>query len=403
MIDMDFLSTLIMESSAKMVLLVMDGLGGLPNPETGLTELETAETPNMDKLVKNGICGLIDPVGIGITPGSGPGHLALFGYDPVRYEVGRGIFSALGIGIELGPQDIAARVNFCTVEKGAITDRRAGRIATEENARLCKKIGKLTVQGIDIEIFPEKEHRAALVLHGSGLSDKVADTDPQRVGEAPLKCEPLSHGDKEAERTAAIVNEYIGKVADILAEEHPANMILTRGFAKHPNLPKMPDLYSMRAVGIATYPMYRAVAKLVGMDLLETGPTMADEIDALKKAWDRYDFFFLHFKRTDSRGEDGDFQAKVEAIEEVDENIPQLMELKPDVLAITGDHSTPAGLKMHSWHPSPLLFHSRWERKDGEQMFGETACARGGLGIFQAEHLMALILANALKLEKFGA
>jgi 2,3-bisphosphoglycerate-independent phosphoglycerate mutase len=387
-----------------MVLFVMDGLGGLPNPETGLTELESADTPNMDELARNGICGLIYPVGIGITPGSGPGHLALFGYDPLRYEVGRGVFSALGVGIELGPEDVAARVNFCTVENGLVADRRAGRISTEKNAALCKKIGSVNIDGVEIEIKPEKEHRAALVLHGSGLSDKVTDTDPQRVGDAPLECDPLAEGGPDAERTARIVNEYIRRVADALSDEHPANMILTRGFAKHPNLPKMTDLYSLRAAGIATYPMYRAVAKLVGMDLIDTGPAIADEIEAMKSAWEGYDFFFLHFKATDSRGEDGDFEAKVRAIEEVDAQIPRLMELKPDVLAITGDHSTPATLEMHSWHPSPLLLHSKWERRDGVEIFGETDCAReGGLGRFQADHLMALILANALKLEKFGA
>ncbi len=403
MVDMSFLSELITDSAAKIVLFVLDGLGGLPNPDTGLTELETADTPNMDNLAKNGICGLLDPVAIGITPGSGPGHLALFGYDPIRYEVGRGVFSALGVGIELGPEDVAARVNFCTVGNGIITDRRAGRISTEENSRLCTKIGKINVKGVEIEIMPEKEHRAALVLHGSGLSDRVTDTDPQRVAEAPLKCEPLPGASGEAERTAKIVNEYIGKVAELLADEHPANMILTRGFAKHPNLPKMTDLYALKAAAIATYPMYRAVAKLVGMDLIDTGPTIAGEIEALRGAWDKYDFFFLHYKPTDSRGEDGDFDAKVRAIQEADAQMPLLMELKPDVLAITGDHSTPAILKMHTWHPSPVLFHSKWERRDNVETFGETACTGGGLGRFQAVHLMALMLANAMKLEKFGA
>lgn len=403
MVDMAFLSELTTHSDAKMVLFVIDGLGGIPNPDTGLTELETADAPNMDKLARHGICGLIYPVGIGITPGSGPGHLALFGYDPVLHEVGRGVLSAMGVGIDLGPEDIAARVNFCTVEDGVITDRRAGRISTEENARLCAKIGNITLGRVEAEIKPEKEHRAALVFHGLHLSDQVTDTDPQRVGEPPLKCELLPRGGPEAKRTATIINEYIDKVAEILADEHPANMIITRGFAKHPNLPKMTELYSLKAAGIATYPMYRAVARLVGMDLIDTGPTFADEIDALRGVWDKYDFFFLHYKATDSRGEDGDFDAKVEAIQDIDAEIPRLMKLKPDVLAITGDHSTPAVLKMHSWHPSPLLFLSKWERQDKVEMFGETACARGALGRFYGVDLMALMLANAMKLDKFGA
>ncbi|OFW59511.1 MAG: phosphoglycerate mutase [Actinobacteria bacterium RBG_19FT_COMBO_54_7] len=400
---MSFLTTLITDSTAKIVLFVLDGLGGLPDPTSGLTELETANTPNMDNLARDGICGLLDTVGIGVTPGSGPGHLALFGYDPIRFEVGRGVFSALGVGMELGPEDVAARVNFCTIENGIITDRRAGRISTDENARLCAKIGKVIVEGVEIEIVPEKEHRAALVLHGTGLSDEVSDTDPQRIGEAPLECDATSVGGEEAERTARIVNQYISRVVDIISDEHPANMIVTRGFSKYPNLPKMTEIYSLKPAGIATYPMYKAAAKLVGMDLIETGPTLADEIAALKTVWNTYDFFFLHYKPTDSRGEDGDFSGKVKAIEEADAQIPALMGLRPDVLAITGDHSTPALLKMHSWHPSPLLFHSKWERRDSVEAFGETACVGGGLGRFRAVDLMALMLANAMKLEKFGA
>lgn len=400
---MDFLSGLATSSSSRMVLLVLDGLGGLPHPDSGLTELETARTPNLDRLARESICGMIHAIGPGITPGSGPAHMALFGYDPVRFEVGRGVLSALGVGLELGPDDLAARVNFCTVEGGVITDRRAGRISTEENARLCDKLAGIEVDGIEVEIKPEKEHRAALVLRGPGLSEKVTDTDPQRTGLPPLRCEALPEGGAEAQRTAELINAYLDKVAGVLADEHPANMILMRGFAKLPDLPLMTELYGIRAAAVATYPMYRAVGKLVGMQVLETGPSFSDQMDTLRGAWEQYDYFFVHYKYTDSRGEDGDFAAKAACIEEVDQLLPRLLELEPDVLVVTGDHSTPALLGGHSWHPSPILLRSRWERRDGVEVFGESACARGGLGVFPATELLPLMLANAQRLNKFGA
>ena len=401
--DISFLSELASAASSKMVLLVMDGLGGLPHPDSGLTELETARTPNLDRLARDSACGLIHSIAPGITPGSGPAHMALFGYDPVRYEVGRGVLSALGVGIELGPEDLAARVNFCTVEGGVITDRRAGRISTEENMRLCVRLAHIHLEDAEEVIRPEKEHRAALVFKGAGLSDLVTDTDPQRTGVAPLACEALPEGGEAAERTAAMINAYLEKAGEVLVDEHPANMIVTRGFAKLPQIPKITDLYHIHAGAVATYPTYRAVASLVGMDVIETGPSLSDQVDALENAWDTCDYFFVHYKYTDSRGEDGDFDAKVACIEEVDGIIPRLVALNPDVLVVTGDHSTPALLKGHSWHPSPLLLRSRWERRDGVESFGETACAAGCLGIFAATDLMPLMLANAQRLNKFGA
>ncbi len=403
MSDIDLLSRLAGKAASRMVLLVMDGLGGLPHPDTGLTELETARTPNLDALAAESACGLIHAIGPGITPGSGPAHMALFGYDPVRFEVGRGVLSALGVGMDLGPDDLAARVNFCTVEGGVITDRRAGRIPTETNARLCEKLSAIALPGVRVVIKPEKEHRAALVFTAPGLSDRVTDTDPQKTGLAPLPCEPLPEGGEEAKRTASIVNAYLDRAREVLADEHPANMIVTRGFAKLPHIPRMTELYGLRAAAVATYPMYRAVARLVGMEVLDTGPSFADQVDALREAWDGYDYFFVHYKYTDSRGEDGDFDAKVACIEEVDAELPRLMELEPEVLVVTGDHSTPALLKGHSWHPSPLLLRSRRERSDGVESFGETACLRGCLGVFSAVELLPLMLANAGRLEKFGA
>ena len=402
MSDIYMVSELAAAADTRMVLVVIDGLGGLPDPVTGLTELEAARTPNLDALAKDSICGLIRPVGPGITPGSAPGHLALFGYDPVKFLIGRGVLSAVGTGVELAPSDIAARVNFCTVKDGVITDRRAGRISTDENARLCEKLKAVRLEAVDILIKPEREHRAALVFRGPGLSGEVSDTDPQRDGLPPLECRAME-ATPEAERTARLVNQYMEEAARVLAGERTANMIIARGFSEMPHIPEVTELYGIRAVGIASYPMYRAVASLVGMDLADTGDSFAQELDTLKACWGDYDYFFVHYKATDSRGEDGDYASKVRCIEEVDAGIPGVLQLEPDVLVVTGDHSTPAVMESHSWHPVPVLLRSRFERKDGVESFGETACLRGGLGIFPATDIMPMILANAGRLEKFGA
>jgi 2,3-bisphosphoglycerate-independent phosphoglycerate mutase len=388
----------------RLVLLVMDGLGGLPHPDTGLTELETAATPNLDRLAGRSTCGLIHPVAPGVTPGSGPGHMALFGYDPREFMIGRGILSAMGIGLEVGPGEVAARVNFCTIENGVVTDRRAGRISTETNSELCRMIReKVQVDGLDFTIMPEKDHRAALVLRGKDLSDGLTDSDPEKAGLPVLPVRPRDPADEKAVRTAELVNRFLAGVEEALAGQSPANMILTRGYTGHPRTPSMQERYKLNPAAIATYPMYRGLARLVGMEVLETGDTFEQEIGTLRQHWESHDFFFLHYKKTDSAGEDGDFARKAACISEVDELLPRILELRPDVLAITGDHSTPAVLKGHSWHPCPLILHSPWEITGGTERFSERECARGGLGIFDAVHLMSLMLANGRRLAKFGA
>jgi 2,3-bisphosphoglycerate-independent phosphoglycerate mutase len=400
----DIIPELAVSGESKMVLLVMDGLGGLPSPQNGLTELEAASTPNLDALAAGHTCGLIHPVSPGITPGSGPGHLALFGYDPVENEIGRGILSALGLGLEVGPGEVAARVNFCTVENGVVTDRRAGRIGTEVNAELCDLISeRVKVAGLSFTMAPEKEHRAALILRGEGLSDALTDSDPERVGVPPRQVRPKDPADGAARRTAELVNSFLAEVGKVLDGRLPANMILTRGFSGHPSIPGMGERYGLRAAAVATYPMYRGLARLVGMQVLETGDSFADEIATVEEHWQGYDFFFLHYKKTDSAGEDGDYERKKRCIEEVDGLLPRILALRPEVLAVTGDHSTPALLKGHSWHPCPLVLASSREIPDGTARFSERECARGGLGIFPAVNLMALMLANAGRLSKFGA
>jgi 2,3-bisphosphoglycerate-independent phosphoglycerate mutase len=399
--NLELLKEISIVSPAKIVLLVIDGLGGLPSPKTGKTELETANTPNLDRLASKGICGLIDPVSPGITPGSTPGHLALFGYDPFKFSIGRGVVEAMGIAFDLEPEDIAARGNFCTVdEAGLVTDRRAGRISTEKCAELCQLLDGLAIDKVKLSVCPVREHRFIAVFRGKGLSPEVSDSDPQQVGVAPR---PIIALNPQADKMANIANEFVAQAKKVLAKHHPANMVLLRGFSRRVNLPTMPEVYKLKPAAIAQYPMYRGLARLVGMQVLETATGIKEEFDTMKQNYNNYDFFFVHIKETDSAGEDGDFERKARIIEEVDSALPTLLNLEPDVIVVTGDHSTPALLKGHSWHPVPILLYSKWCRPDRVEQFSESACISGGLGRFPATEIMPLAMAHALKLAKFGA
>ncbi len=401
--DFDFLAPLIKKNGSKIVLLVMDGLGGIPEEEGGLTELETAATPNLDALAARSLCGLQEPIGPGIAPGSGPGHLALFGYDPVRYEVGRGALSAAGLGFELTSHDIAARGNFCSVdEAGLVTDRRAGRIPTAKNAELCELLrSRINLDSAEVFVLPEKDYRFLLVLRGEGLREELTDTDPQALGVPPLPVRALV---PEAESTAALVDQFVGRAKEALAAEHPANMVLLRGFSSKPSWPPFLEVFGLGAAAIAVYPMYKGVADLVGMEVLEAGDTLEEELATVERVWGDYDFFYVHVKKIDSAGEDGDFAGKVALIEEVDRLLPRLLANKPDVVIVTGDHSTPAAMKLHSWHPVPVMVHSTVCRPDAVVRFSESACVTGALGPrMRAVDLMPLALANAGRVEKFGA
>jgi 2,3-bisphosphoglycerate-independent phosphoglycerate mutase len=399
--SLELIKSISITSPAKIIMLVIDGLGGLPRPETGKTELETAKIPNLDELAVKGICGLSEPVSPGITPGSAPGHLALFGYDPITFNIGRGVLEAVGVGFDLKPDDVAARGNFCTVDKeGLITDRRAGRISTEKCTELCRLLGGLVIDRAEIMVRPVKEHRFIAVFRGFGLSPEVSDSDPQQLGAFPLVIRAESPG---AKRMAVIANHFVNHAQMTLAEYFPANMVLLRGFSKRPNFPAMSEIYKLKAAAIAGYPMYRGLAKLVGMEILETGTTIKDEFKTLTENYRNYDFFFLHIKAADEAGEDGDFDRKVAVIEEVDSLLPELMDLKPSVVVVTGDHSTPALLRGHSWHTVPVLLYSKWCRADGVKEFSESACLLGGLGRLPATQIMPLAMANALKLTKYGA
>lgn len=401
MTEHDLIRDLAEKNDSKIVMLVADGLGGLPTEPGGKTELETAATPNLDRLAAIGTSGSSLPVLPGITPGSGPGHLGLFGYDPLEFKIGRGALEATGIGFELGPHDVAARGNFCTLDAGGlISDRRAGRIPSEESFKVVEKLQAVAIDGVEVFVKPVKEHRFVVVFRGSGLDGRVADTDPQAVGVAPLDPKPL---DPAATHTVEVAKEFVRQARELLKDEPKANGLTLRGFAAKPALPTYEELYGLRAAAIAVYPMYKGLASLVGMTLVGAPKTLSEEVDELASCWNDYDFFFLHYKYTDATGEDGNFAEKVKRIEEFDAVIPRVEALKPDVLIVTGDHSTPSLLKSHSWHPVPTLLVADACRPDGRTAFGERDCLGGGLGQFQAKHLMLLAMAHAGRLGKYGA
>lgn len=390
-----------LDNDSKIVMLVADGLGGLPMTPGGLTELETAQTPNLDSLAWRGVQGASIPVKPGIAPGSGPGHLGLFGYDPLHYKIGRGALEATGIGFELQDGDVAIRCNFCTIDSsGKITDRRAGRISSEESAPLAISLRQVKIPGVEIFVEPVKEHRFVVVFRAPGLGGNVADTDPQKTGVPPL--DPIAQ-DEASKRTAEIAKEFLGQAKKILAGHPKANFHTMRGFANKPSLPGYREVYGLRAAAIAVYPMYKGLARLVGMDILGSAQTLAEQMDTLEKNWNDYDFFFIHFKYTDSTGEDGNFEGKVARIEELDSVLPRITALNPTVMIVTGDHSTPSYLKSHSWHPVPTLLVSDCCRPDPHKAFNESTCITGGLGQFEAQYLMPLALSNAGRMGKYGA
>ncbi|MEZ6143101.1 MAG: 2,3-bisphosphoglycerate-independent phosphoglycerate mutase [Zavarzinella sp.] len=397
----DLIRELKESNDSKIVLLVADGLGGLPMQPGGKTELERASTPNLDDCVRDGVCGLSIPVLRGITPGSGPGHLGLFGYDPLEYRIGRGILEALGINFQVGSRDVAVRGNFVTLDAaGNISDRRAGRPSTDVCKAMVAKMRQITVPGVEIFVEPVKEHRFVAVFRGDGLGDAINDTDPQAVGVPPL----LAKGaDPASEKTAAAVNEFIAKVQDLLKNDLPTNGATMRGFARYPNIATMEEIYGLRSAAIAVYPMYKGLARLVGMDILDAGDSLQTQVDTMKAHWEKYDFFFMHYKYTDSTGEDGNFTEKVDKIEELDAIVPQILGLKPTVFIVTGDHSTPSKMKSHSWHSVPTLLLANNARTDAVTEFSESACLRGGLGEFYAKDLMLLAMAHANRLGKYGA
>ena len=400
MIDLEQLHDCYVSTSSKIVLLVVDGLGGLARPETGRSELETANLPNLDAMARESACGLTTPVLPGVAPGSGPGHLALFGYNPLKYIIGRGALEALGIDVELRPGDVAARGNFCTVDSsGSLVDRRAGRIPTELSAPLCERLDRIELPGVQIDVFPVQDYRFVLRLRGEGLSESITETDPQITGVTALEVRPI---EPAAAKTAELVNGFVRQAGGLLAEEERGNMVLLRGWAQLPSLPPMGDVYRLNPAGIAAYPMYRGLATVASMEIIPTGHTFADEVETLYQNYDKHDFFFIHYKPADAAGEDGDFDAKVKALENLDPFIPRIRELNPDVFMVAGDHATPAIMAAHSWHPVPFMLHSKLTGGEGVPAFNERDCGRGSIGSIPATNVMLLALSHSGKLNKYG-
>ena len=400
MIDLEALRGCYTPTPSKIVMLVVDGLGGLPHPNTGRSELETANLPHLNAMARESACGLTTPVLPGVAPGSGPGHLALFGYNPLKYVIGRGALEALGLDVHLQPGDVAARGNFCTIDgNGMLVDRRAGRIPTELSAPLCQRLGQIELEGAAVDVYPVEGYRFVLKLRGDGLSERISETDPQQVGVPPLPVQPL---EPAADKTARLVNAFVAQAKQLLAEEERGNMVLLRGYAQLPNLPPMGQVYRLNPAGIAAYPMYRGLATVAGMKVIPTGLMFADEVDTLHQNFQTHDFFFIHYKPADAAGEDGDFEAKVRRLEELDPFIPRIRELEPDVFLVAGDHSTPAIMAAHSWHPVPFMLRSRLTQGDGVSGFNERTCAQGSIGRIPATQVMLLALAHAGKLNKFG-
>jgi len=402
---MSLIDSLTKTNNTKIIMLVLDGLGGLPDHPNSQTELEQAATPHLDKIAKEGTVGQMIPIQTGVTPGSGPAHLALFGYDPLSISIGRGILEAYGVDIQVGTKDVAIRGNFCTVDQdGIIRDRRAGRISDEIAIPLVKRLAEIKISGLEIDIRHVNQYRFAMVLRGDDLSADINDTDPQDTGVRPLDPYPRSAA---ANKTAELVREWITEAGKMLHGQRDANMVTLRGFSNNPGLDTFGERYQLSAGCVAVYPMYRGIATLVGMETIQfDGVSPEDQFRAVTKAIvsNNYDFVFVHVKQTDSYGEDGNYDAKVKAIEEVDKAIPKLLQAKPDVLIVTGDHSTPARMESHSWHPVPLLL---WApdtvRQDHVDQFGERACLAGGLGTVNGKDVMSIILAHAGRLNKYGA
>ncbi|GAC1366743.1 MAG: 2,3-bisphosphoglycerate-independent phosphoglycerate mutase [Actinomycetota bacterium] len=397
----ELVPSLVTTAATKIVLVVVDGLGGFRTDDRG-SELHAAATPNLDRLAREGSSGLHTVVAPGVTAGSGAGHLALFGYDPLVYELGRGALSAAGVGFPLQAGDVAARVNFCTLDNaGLVIDRRAGRIPTAENNRLCQHIlaGLRLPDNVEVFLQTEQDHRALLVLRGAGLSPHIADTDPQITGIPP---KPPKATEAQAEPTAAILADLLGQLRTILAGEQ-ANFVLLRGFDTLRQLPLFPERYQLRAQGIAIYPMYTGIARILGMDVTTAVGGLAGESAVLKATWSSHDFFYFHHKQADSAGEDGDFHRKAAAIEQVDAVIPDILELQPDVVCVTGDHATPSQLRAHSWHPVPFVMWGPRVGVDGVTTFDEEVARDGGLGHIYGKELMTLMLAAAGRLIKYGA
>ena len=404
----------------KVVLVIIDGLGDRPISELkDQTPLEAANTPNLDYFATNGITGIMNAIDVGIRPGSDTSHLAIFGYDPETHYTGRGIFEAAGIGMELKKGDIALRGNFATVtEDLIIVDRRAGRI--ENVSKLADALNGMKIDGVRFFVKAGVMHRAGVVLRGSNLSHMVSDNDPHEVGVKVKQVKALDNTE-EAKFTASVINKFLEEAHKILKEHEvnkkrrkerllEANYILLRGASKLTHFEPFEKKYKLKACCIAGAGLYKGIAKVLGMDVLQvkgaTGTANTDinaKFIAAKKALAKYDFVFVHIKYADNYAEDGNVFGKLKFIEKIDDALIHLIGIKDTLIVITADHSTPCKLKAHSGDPVPIVMFGEGVRTDKVKEFNERSCMQGGLGRIKGKDLMNEILNLIGKAKLYGA
>ena len=408
----------------KGIIFVIDGMGDRPMKELGdKTPLESANTPSMDKMVTEGITGIMDTIRPGVRPGSDTAHLTLLGYDPYEVYTGRGPFEAAGVDLDVEPGDIAFRCNFETADDDlTITDRRAGRINSRTD-EIADTINQMKIDDNVEIIFKESDaHRGVLVLRGEGLSDKITDADPKHEGNKPKIVKPLDDSD-EAKYTADVVNQFVNKSYEMLKDhpvnieriengEHPANIVLPRGVGAVPQITPFEEKYGLKGACVAETGLIQGIAKLAGMDIIHvpgaTGGINTD-IDSVHKhiidtvKSDKYDFILVNVDGADEAGHDGDTIGKRDFIEKIDPIMKDLDAMDDIVLFVTADHSTPVSIMDHSGDPVPVFLKAPGLRVDDVTEYGERAAAKGGLCRIRGSDVIYIIRDLMNEMPKFGA
>lgn len=404
----------------KVIFVICDGLADRPIPELGgLTPLEAAPTPHLDKLAYEAECGMMHTLGRGKTPGSDTAHLTLFGYDIATSYSGRGPIEVAGLGMELKHGDVALRGNMGTVIDGMITDRRAGRIRVV--TPVCEALDGMEIDGVTFIVKPGTAHRAGVIIRGEGLSDAIIDADPH-VPDVPIRTVTPTDDTPEAKKTADVLNKFLARAHEVLKDHQfnkdriaagdlPANYLLVRGAGQYKQVESFEKRYGLSACCIAGGGLYKGIGAFLGMDILEVpGATALPDtdieakfklaVDSLKK----YDFVFVHVKAADSLGEDGDHAGKRDFIARIDQAVPVLAGRPDDTLLVwTADHTTPCEMKAHSADPVPIMYHGGAVRTDRVESFGERACGEGGLGFISGLDLMPQVMNLLGKLHLVGA
>ncbi|MCK4443355.1 MAG: 2,3-bisphosphoglycerate-independent phosphoglycerate mutase [Thermoplasmata archaeon] len=405
----------------KILLIILDGMADRPVAVLGSkTPLQAANTPNMDWFAKNGMCGQMDPIAPGVRPGSDTSHLAILGYNPHEVYTGRGPFEAAGVGLPMEHGDIAFRCNFGTIDAdGTVRDRRAGRIR-KGTSEIARDLDGMPIEGVKVIFKEATEHRAVLILRGDGLSPKVTDVDPHAVGVKYHECEAL---EPEAGRTAEIVNEFVERSREILADhevnkkrlkegDFPANIILPRGSGVFPHLDSLEERFGIRSAAICGVTLIKGICRVAGMKILDVdGATGGLDTDMIAKgkaaieALESYDFVFLNVKAPDICGHDGDPEGKVKVAERLDMMMSFIRkELRNDVImAVTSDHSTPVSVRDHAGDSVPLIVYGKDIRVDEVSSYDEISVTKGILGRIRGSDLIHILLDQSGRAEKFGS